>query len=149
MSNSRSIKKPPSAWERLCTACLGWLVPGLGYWLLGFRVRAVVLGTVVLGLFWYGEWTLADKLAVSRTVHPYFFVGQAGIGASAFVADELWGEPRPEAQIDRDLPVHLNLGILFTLIGGLLNVLLVLHCADPRAWEEARETAGITPEGGT
>ena len=89
----------------------------------------------MLALFWVGESLLARDMAVSHEVHPYFFVGQAGNGLSAFVANHFWGEARELAEIDRNLPPHLSLGILCTIVSGLLNVLLVLHCLDPRSYE--------------
>lgn len=139
---------PPSTFlVRVTNGVLGWLIPGLGYGFAGFPVRAVCMGGTLLALFWVGQSLLADNLAVSREVHPYFFLGQAGNGLSAFVANHFWGTARygiDTLQIDRDLPPHLTLGILCTIISGLLNVLLVLHCLDPRTYEEPDATAPET-----
>ena len=121
-------------------AVLSWLIPGAGHWVLGYRVRATVLGATILGLFWTGEFVLADGLAVTRRASPVFFVGQVPNGLSTLIANKVWGEPRPDGDIDRDLPPHLNLGILCTLLSGLLNVLLILHVLDPESWREARRT---------
>ncbi len=128
---------------------LSWLLPGAGHWLLGYRVRALIIGSSLLGLFWTGESILADNMAVTWEVHPIFFCLQAGNGFSAFVADGLFGEPeRPESnlsEIDHELPTHLNLGILVCSISGLLNLLVVLHVADPRTWKEAVEDRNRPP----
>src|SRR5687767_15980854 len=35
-------------------ALVGWLVPGLGYWLIGERARALVVGGTIVGLFVLG-----------------------------------------------------------------------------------------------
>jgi hypothetical protein len=128
------------------TAILSWLLPGAGHWLLGYRVRAVVIGATLLGLFWTGEVLLAKNMAVTWEVHPVFFCLQAGNGFSALLADGLWGEPLypnegSDSKIRYDLPVHLNLGILFASISGLLNLLVVLHVLDPRVWKEAADDA--------
>jgi len=104
----------------------------------------------LLALFWVGESLLAGDMAVSREVHPYFFVGQAGNGLSAFLADHFWGTAHdlgPRAPIDRNLPPHLNLGILCTIVSGLLNVLLVLHCLDPRSYEKPDVSQASDPSG--
>ena len=46
----------------------------------------------------------------------------------------------------KDMPRHLNLGILFCSISGMLNVLLVLNVLDKRTWLLAGEKA-LTPQG--
>jgi hypothetical protein len=148
------------SFEYLATLVLSWLVPGAGHWLLGYRVRALLLSTCILGLFWVGESLLAENMAVSRKVSPVFFALQAGNGLSSFAADHFWGTPRRSAgyteSIDRELSPNLNLGILFTLVSGLLNVLLLIHTMDPRTWLEAamekaergRRRASLGAEGG-
>jgi hypothetical protein len=150
MAKSRPYSPPSTLSERLTNGVLGWLIPGLGYWFLGFPVRALCLGGSLLALFWVGESLLAGDMAVSREVHPYFFVGQAGNGLSAFLADHFWGTAHdlgPRAPIDRNLPPHLNLGILCTIVSGLLNVLLVLHCLDPRSYEKPDVSQASDPSG--
>jgi hypothetical protein len=137
--------------EYLFTVVSSWLVPGSGHWALGYRVRGVVMGFSILGLFWMGE-VLAippsdpvqpsPPLAVTRKVNPVFFACQVGNGFSALVANTLWGDktrgrPGDTHELDRGLPPYLNLGILFTSISGLLNYLLVLHVLDPKSWIQA------------
>ena len=144
--------------EYVFTVLSSWLVPGSGFWLLGYRTRGVLLGGSILLLFWVGqalaipptppphakpeELGLSRKpLAVARQVSPIFFACQAGNGFSALFSNALWGEPRysekTHGEPDRYLPRNLNLAILFTSVSGLLNYLLVLHIMDPRSWEEA------------
>jgi TM2 domain-containing membrane protein YozV len=147
--------RPFRAGEYIAAVVAAWLIPGAGHFLLGYRARGVVLGVSILGLFWTGEAVLARKvdeygrgrpLAVSREVSPIFFWAQAANGLSTLAANHLWGEPElpaTNARIDTDLPRHLNLGILCTLLAGLLNALLILHVLDPRAWAEARAAAAV------
>jgi hypothetical protein len=132
--------------EYLSTVISAWLLPGAGHWLLGHRLRAVIMGVSILGLFWLGEYISvrpADEkgksqpLAVTRRVHPIFFCCQVGNGFSTLLANMLWGRPvYPDstAAIDRNLPTHLSVGLLFTSVSGLLNLLLILHVMDPRTW---------------
>ena len=142
-----SQSEPPARFQitpnYVLTAVLSWLVPGAGYWLLGYRWRGVIIAVVLLGIFWSGESLLAENKAVTRKVHPYYFAMQAGNGASAFVADRLYGEPSTAEgnlqEISRDLPPHLNLGILFCTISGLLNALVVVHVLDPQTWTGDRK----------
>ncbi len=141
----------------LATVFFSWLVPGAGHVLLGYRVRGALLGASILGLFWFGQ-VLAmpsvgtidrTPMAVSRKVSPVFFGCQAGNGLSALLSEALWGQSHYENNlepIDRFLPRHLNLGILFTSVSGLLNLLVVLQILDPRTWAQvARERMGLDP----
>lgn len=152
----------PSA-EYLFTVVSAWLIPGAGHFLMGHRVRGTVLGIVVLGLFWSGQWLsvrAADgpsektkPIAVSHKVSPVFFGCQVGNGFSTLLSDLLWGQPLRGAgeigAIDRALPQHYNLAILLTSISGLLNVLLVLHVMDPKSWRPGEdETPGPAPPAG-
>ena len=128
----------------LLAGVLSWLCPGAGHWMLGYRGRAVLIGGLLLGTFWYGETVLADNKAVTREVHPIFFGLQVGNGLSTLLAETIWGAPHhPEPENIRrllaDLPASLNLGILFCSVSGLLNVLVVLHILDPRTWKNAGE----------
>ena len=121
----------------------GWLIPGAGHWMLGFRVRALVIGATVLGLFWFGEAVVADHMAVSKEVHPFFYPCQMGNGLSTIVAQRFWGEPRyamGNERPDHKLPRGYHVGILFTTVSGLLNILAVLHVLDPRTWQQVSVT---------
>ena len=69
-SNPGKMKNSPS--DRLLAGVLSWLVPGAGYWLLGFKWRAVLLGTLLLGIFWAGECLIGGFMAVTYAVHPVF-----------------------------------------------------------------------------
>lgn len=125
----------------LIAVAASWLLPGAGHWLLGHRLRAVLLGMLLLGTFWWGE-AIAGGYAVTRKEHPIFFYGQIGNGLSAVLADRIppWADvaPNPGApaadKIDRKIPPGLATGILLTSISGLLNLLLILEVMDPRSW---------------
>lgn len=130
-----------SAPNYVFTVISSWLLPGAGYWILGQRGRAVLFGALILGLFWMGQY-LAGFNAVSREQHPYFFVGQAGNGLSTLFSEysvSVGQKPRSSyhsgmSRVSRDLTQHYATGINFTTISGLLNILLLLHLADPRTW---------------
>ena len=137
-----------STFDRLLAAVLTWLVPGAGYWLLGYRTRAVLFAALLLGLFWTGEILLAGNgdgqfMAVTYEVHPVFFVLESGNGLSAFLANFIWGAAAHADGLRdiREMPRHLNLGILFCVISGMLNVLLVLNVLDKKTWLLAGEKA--------
>ena len=133
-----------STFDRILAAVLTWLVPGAGYWLLGYRTRAVLFAALLLGLFWTGELLLAGNgdgrfMAVTYEVHPVFFVLESGNGLSAFLANFIWGAAAHADGLHdiKDMPRHLNLGILLCAISGMLNVLLVLNVLDKKTWLRA------------
>ena len=136
-----SVKIPPGKRKEYMIALVAsWAVPGAGHWQLGYRMRGLVLALTVLGIFWFGQ-VLADCRAVNRSIHPIFYCAQVGTGFSTVLSNEFWGVAAPSAgprdlpsRVDDTLPPYLSTGILYTSIAGLLNMLLVLHVADPRTW---------------
>lgn len=70
-------------------AVLSWLVPGLGQWYQGRRLKGLVFMVSLIGTFLAGMWLGDGKVVYSswrptdRRVH---FIGQAGIGAAAIPA---------------------------------------------------------------
>jgi hypothetical protein len=151
---------PEPAPGALFAAILGWLVPGLGHWVLGYRKQAVILAVLLLGSFWGGEF-VSSGYAVTRREHPIFFYGQVGNGASAIIANGLqWGDlPAPlviqrqstpfarPTGIDRKIPPLLTTGILFTSVSGLLNMLVVLQLLAPRPAADTVIKSGPGGEG--
>ncbi len=137
----------PAGPERFIAAVLSWLVPGLGHWLLGFRVRGIILGGLLLGIFWWGE-VMAQGYAVTRKEHAFLFCFQAGNGLSTLLANSLqWGNlpPISGSAIDRAVPATLYVGFLLTTLSGVMNILLVVHVIDPRSWQGQ---AGVKEGGG-
>ena len=141
--------------EYLLSVVLAWMVPGLGHWLMGWRIRGAILGILLLGTFWSGEF-LSGGYAVTRKEHHIFFYGQVGSGLSAVLADWIqWADvaPAPGAAmvakpIDLKIPPHLAAGILLTSVAGLLNMLLVLSVMDPHTWQRRPAALGAAQDSG-
>ena len=108
-------------------ACVsGWLVPGLGHFMLGRRGRgliffAVVMTLFLLGLNWDGELfelgrsdllTLLAGLAELGVGLPYFVANLLGRGGGAVTS------------------VTYEYGYTFLIVAGLLNMLIVLDIFD-------------------
>ena len=134
-----------SLFDRILAAVLTWLIPGAGYWILGHRKKALLLGSILLGLFWVGESILGGSMAVTHEVHPVFFYLEAGNGLSTFIANWAWGTPVHNDSLSeiQAMPIHLNLGILFCVISGMLNTLLILNILDPETWQSAGQRATV------
>ncbi|MBI1383100.1 MAG: hypothetical protein GC161_18685 [Planctomycetaceae bacterium] len=113
----------------------GWLLPGLGHWLQGRRVRALVVGLLVIGLFAYGT-HLAEGSNLSRERHFYYWAAQVLAGAPAVLLEQLSGH----AVFSRALP-SADVGLLFAALAGLFNAVLLI---DVYGWQEALQ-AGRDP----
>lgn len=117
-------------WLRVLPGCLAaWAFPGLGHVVLGRFRRGVVLGLLVLVLFAGGLW-LDGKVYRPVEDEPLSYLaalGAAGAGGPFLVAHGAgWGEGNITS------PYH-DYGNTFTLVAGLLNLLLVLDAYDVAA----------------
>lgn len=114
---------------------LAWLVPGLGHWLQGRRVRALVVFVLLVGLFAVGTW-LAQATNLSRERHFYYWAGQFMLGLPS-LATEAW---LGDARVTEHIP-YVEAGLVYGCVAGLLNVLAMI---DVFAWDEALEL-GLDP----
>ncbi len=119
---------------------IAWLIPGLGHWLLGKRVRAAVFAALVVAAFVTGV-IVDGELGTPRQSNPFAWLstfacigngllylirlvwlnGLAGV-VSAFPFD-LQGGGDPVA-------VGFSYGNTFLYTGGLMNLLTVLDVSD-------------------
>lgn len=113
----------------------GLLVPGLGHLMQGRRRRGAIVAVLVSALFFLGlVWS--EGTILSREHHFYYWSGQMFTGALAFVSEFVRGHP-PLASV----PEHVDVGIFYACLAGLLNVLLAI---DVYAWGEAK-VLGLDP----
>lgn len=111
---------------------LGWLLPGAGHLYAGERARGIVLAGALVGCFAAG--VLLGGRSTVTTGRPEFLVLQAGAGLPAAAAWAL-GDPEPG-----DTPVsRRELGVLYTLVPALLNLVVAL--------DAAARAAGANPGG--
>jgi hypothetical protein len=101
---------------------LGWLLPGAGHLYLGQRARGWALLGALGGCFVAG--VLVGGRSTVSVHHPEYVVLQAGAGLPAAAAFAL-SAPSPE-----DVPVpRRELGILYTLVAALLNLVAAVDAA--------------------
>ncbi len=112
---------------RILAVCvLGWAVPGLGHIAAGRIGRGLVFGLVVLSLF-AGGIALHGKVYRPEQGEPLTYlaaVGAAGVGLPYVVAHAMglgFGDIRSQS---------FEYGNTFTLVAGLLNLLIVLDAYD-------------------
>ena len=130
--NSSSVLRVPAA------GLLAWLVPGLGHIYLGQRLRGVICLVIITVTFWSG----VAIGGVSGTVNPQtrklWFFAQLCTGGNALAAYALNRSvaPSPADGSGTSTGPYLSaeVGVHYTGVAGLLNVLLILDamaCADP------------------
>lgn len=116
-------------------ALLAWVIPGAGHLYAGHKVKAAGGLVFVLGLFMWGLF-LSGGEAVSlddEQGHPYAFLAQVGAGGPTSVGliYSRTSLERPTGNEEFEDPAYCrghpdrDTGLLFTMIAGLLNLLLV------------------------
>lgn len=143
---------------------LAWLVPGLGHWYQGRKGKAILYAVCILGTFFFGlalgegknvfwRWTspTADPEKFRFDYIAQFFVGLASLPALVQATLAQYGmppilggylaEPQPEelAGLYPRLGRLLEVGWVYTVIAGLLNVLAIYDALDGPAHQEQDE----------
>lgn len=119
---------PPAAdsIKVLVTCVLAWAVPGLGHIATGRIGRGLIFGFIVVGLF-VGGIGLHGKVYRPEEGQPLSYlaaVGAAGVGLPYVAAHAMgagFGDIRTQSY---------EYGNTFTLVAGLLNLLIVLDAYD-------------------
>lgn len=126
-SAARVDEQGPLSPLRVVAGCaLAWAVPGLGHVVLGRAGRGAVFAAVILALF-VGGVALDGKVYAPVRGEPLTYLaalGAAGVGVP-FVVAHVGGF----ASGRLDARYH-DYGNTFTLVAGLLNLLVVLDAYD-------------------
>ncbi len=127
---------------------LAWLVPGLGHWVQGRKLRgAVIFGTIVSMLV--VATLLAQGANLDRELHFYYWSGQFMVGLPAILFELLFSAGRVRAEIP-----YGDAGLVFGCLAGLLNILAMmdaytmseLRLADPVRSSSATAEASSASE---
>lgn len=119
---------------------VAWLVPGLGHWILGRKVRAAVFAVVVLCSFVTGV-LLAGELGTPKPQNPFSWLATfACLGNGVLyvlrllwlngLADLLSGLPYGLIGGGSPSAAGFAYGNTFLYTGGLMNLLTVLDVSD-------------------
>lgn len=122
--------------DPVVTAALGWAVPGAGHLYAGRPGKGLLFFVLLLGTYAAGL-LISGFTCVSYSQEPYWFLGQAFAGIVSLVT--AWVDPA-RAGIERS--EAWEMGVLYTTVASLLNVLVVLH-----ALAVVRGRAGGAPAG--
>lgn len=117
-----------------------WLVPGLGHWMQGRRLRGLLVFVLLFGLFVAGT-GLAAGTNLSRERHFYYWSGQFLLGMPAFLFEGLWGRARITGELR-----WVDVGLLYACMAGLLNVLAMLDVCGvaEKRWRATSERPSST-----
>jgi hypothetical protein len=132
--------------DPVVAAVLAWLVPGLGHLYQGRRAKGLLFMVCILGTFFYGLF-LSDGRAVYASWtdwdHRLPYLCQIGVGLPAMpalvqnylvrngnapLAGGIMAPPATKLELDewyRRLHRYFELGTVYTMIAGLLNVLAI------------------------
>lgn len=104
----------------------GWLVPGLGHFMLGRPYRGAIFFVVVMTLFVTGLALDGELFPFDRTEILTLLAGLAelGVGLPYFVADLM------KLGSGDVLSVTYEYGYTFLIVAGLMNMLIVLDAFD-------------------
>ena len=122
---------------------LAWLIPGAGHYYAGHKLKGIVSAVLILGLFVAGVGISKGECVSLREPdgHKFAFMGQIGAGLPTFLSLAYNHQKLPGLRpgyVDlleesgghtgEAYASHLpnnDTGLLFTMIAGLLNLLLV------------------------
>lgn len=147
------------------SAFLAWLVPGLGHWYIGERVRGAIFFVTITLTFWTGVAVGGFRATIDLNERPLWFMGQVCNGVYAltsYAASNAMTRaeaPPPDGgrthrRMKRPSPltahwISTDVAIHYTGVAGLLNILIILDAmlrADPNI-AVVREVTGAK-EGG-
>lgn len=129
-SSAATLEQSPLPVARTLAGCvLAWALPGLGHVYLGRAQRGLLFGTVILGLF-AGGLALEGKAYRPLVGEPLTYLAAlaaAGVGVPFLIA-HVGGFA--DGNIESST---YDYGNTFTLVAGLLNLLVVLDAFDVAA----------------
>ncbi|MEA2736176.1 MAG: hypothetical protein QOE14_2627 [Humisphaera sp.] len=131
-------------------ALAGWALPGLGYWLIGQRGRAITCGITIILVFLAGILIAGVRVVqapdMSASGNPFqrilqrpWFIGQVLTGpigiTTAMISEKLAASPTYRAIESKARLAEI--GTLYTAVAGMLNLLTIID-ASHRAARIAR-----------
>ncbi len=153
-------------------ALLAWLIPGSGHLYQGRYAKGIVFMTCILGTFFFGLALGGGKVVYASFRQPdmrYPYICQLGVGLPALPAliqrqrvigsdparQPLWhgfmappAQPVQEQRADelaswhRQLMMRFELGTLYTMVAGLLNILVIYDAYAGPAFPLPEEVTG-------
>lgn len=129
---------------------LAWLVPGLGHIFLGCRGRGIVFLVTVTATFWSGVAIGGVRSTVDPQARKLWFVAQLCTAANTLTAYALrlavtQRGSNPGHAIGVNHWSAVNIGVHYTGVAGLLNILIIFDAiarTEPSVSRSVRSRAG-------
>jgi hypothetical protein len=112
--------QPPSLRSPALAVLLAWLVPGLGHFVQGRRLRGAMVFLMLVGMLAMGT-ALAEGANLSREMHFFYWGGQFMSGLPAMALEALHGGQRVQSFV-----AYAEAGLVIASVGGLLNIMAML-----------------------
>lgn len=111
---------------------LAWLMPGLGHWVLGERVRAVIFFVVINATFWGGVAIGGVRTTVTASENGAWIAAQLCAGPQSLAALYLSRQQDRLAQTERRQIVKApwpssSIAVVYSGVAGLLNLLVIIN----------------------
>ncbi len=110
---------------------LAWVAPGLGHLFLGHRGRGWVFLVTITATFWTGVAIGGVRGTIDPDERKLWFVAQLCTGGNTVIG-YLWervvsrNDPREKATVLKGPWASAELGVHYTGVAGLLNLLVIL-----------------------
>ncbi len=110
---------------------LAWIVPGLGHFFIGERVRGLIYLVTITVTFWGGVAIGGVCDTVNRQERTAWFMAQSCTGVYALTA-HFWGQHLGRGDKDKLPPecrahwMSAETGVVYAGVAGLLNILVIL-----------------------
>lgn len=102
----------------------GWLVPGAGHFVLGKKIKAVLLFSIVLVVFLVG-FTLTGLKPIAWEDNPFYYLGRFGSGIFYLIAEVV-----ASGKADPVDGMHMSIfeaGLLYCCVAGILNLVICIN----------------------
>jgi hypothetical protein len=116
------VTESRSATNPILAGVLGWIVPGLGHFVMGRRAKAILFFVLVMGLFIAG-WLLSGRRDVYIASDRWHALVQLGIGPLMYLISLLGRAPENPNMTSM---TYFEIFQLYTMVAGLLNVLVIM-----------------------
>ena len=124
-SRDAARERPPST---ALAAIFAWLIPGLGHWWIGERVRGIILFVVVTVTFWGGVAVAGIRSTVTAKENGAWIAAQLCVGPQAIAALYMSDEIKKKADEETykaSWPAS-TIGVVYAGVAGLLNLLIII-----------------------
>jgi hypothetical protein len=126
------------------TVVVGWAVPGLGHYVAGERARGLVIFLGIGLTFWMGVAIGGARSTIDPQTNRAWFAAQICCGAHTVGAWALHQAVPDRLPYKAGAPA-VDLGIVYTAVAGLLNVLVVLDLLGGSERRTRRASEGKAP----